>query len=232
MVCRSSTSAAIHYIRVVGAAIDVGAFELEPAPPAVLGDYNHDGIVDAADFTVWRNALGANVTPYSGADGSGNGIVDQADCGVWKTHFGQSVGSGGSAGASPSQGAVPEPVAQLAITAGPPSTLSDGSAAARSARGAAPPLTDAVFTMLGQRTPARSTVARTALRRAAVDTAISDSLLLVCHKGARPMPAEDSAQAVDHSRQDTDTRRERMRNLEVKWRTAVRGSTDLAQVVV
>ena len=44
------------------------------------GDFNHDNIVNAADYTVWRNGLGTTYT--------------LADYGVWKTHFGQGLGSG------------------------------------------------------------------------------------------------------------------------------------------
>src|SRR5262249_16806154 len=40
--------------------------------PLSEGDYNHNGVVDAADYTVWRDHLGANVAPYSGADGDGS----------------------------------------------------------------------------------------------------------------------------------------------------------------
>ncbi|QDU89862.1 Arylsulfatase precursor [Pirellulimonas nuda] len=48
------------------------------------GDYNLDGAVDAADYTVWRDTLGQKVPPYTGADGNGDGVVDQADSEVWK----------------------------------------------------------------------------------------------------------------------------------------------------
>ncbi|WP_231930894.1 hypothetical protein [Botrimarina hoheduenensis] len=50
------------------------------------GDYNNDGQVDAADYTVWRDALGSQMN--LAADGSGNGIVDQADYNVWVNNFG------------------------------------------------------------------------------------------------------------------------------------------------
>jgi hypothetical protein len=66
---------------------------LAPAPPALPGDYNQDRSVDAADYVLWRRALGTSVAAYSGADGSGNGIVDQADHGVWQAHFGQTMPS-------------------------------------------------------------------------------------------------------------------------------------------
>ena len=60
-------------------------------PANLAGDYNLNGTVDAADYTLWRDTLGAIVTPFSGADGSGNGVVDQADYDVWKAHFGQTA---------------------------------------------------------------------------------------------------------------------------------------------
>ena len=55
------------------------------------GDFNADGRVDAADYTVWRNGLGTNYT--------------QADYLQWKSHFGQS----GSGAVVPGVAAVPEP---------------------------------------------------------------------------------------------------------------------------
>ena len=72
--------------------IDIGAFELQPIPPALPGDYNHNNVVDAADYTVWRDMLGTSgLALYEGADGSGDGMVDAADYGVWKSHFGQTL---------------------------------------------------------------------------------------------------------------------------------------------
>ena len=72
-----------------------------PQPPELPGDYNADGRVNTADYTVWRNALGTNVDEYTGADGDGDGQVDAGDYGVWKTHFGESLG-----GASNGSGAI------------------------------------------------------------------------------------------------------------------------------
>ncbi len=65
------------------------------------GDYNADGRVDAADYTVWRDALNQNVTPLTGADGNGDGTVDLLDRAIWAANY----GSSGSATAT----AVPEP---------------------------------------------------------------------------------------------------------------------------
>ncbi len=65
------------------------------------GDFNLDGSVDAADYVVWRHALGHSGVTFVGADASGNGIVDNADYNIWRSHFGESVplaGSGASFG--------------------------------------------------------------------------------------------------------------------------------------
>jgi endonuclease/exonuclease/phosphatase family metal-dependent hydrolase len=75
------------------------------------GDYNGDGTVDGADYTVWRDTLHQSGDGLA-ADGNGDGTVDGDDYLVWKTHFGQSAGSG--LGASP-PAAVPEP-AGLVLT--------------------------------------------------------------------------------------------------------------------
>jgi Concanavalin A-like lectin/glucanases superfamily/Dockerin type I domain len=71
----------------------------------VSGDYNKDGVVNAADYTVWRNHLGQNfqLDNENPAD-SNPGVVDQADYAYWKSRFGATSGSGAAAAA-----AVPEP---------------------------------------------------------------------------------------------------------------------------
>ena len=75
-----------------GARIDVGAFEVQGESTApIRGDYNGDGSIDAADYTVWRDQFGRAVTPLAGADGDGSGVVDADDYSVWKSNFGRSV---------------------------------------------------------------------------------------------------------------------------------------------
>jgi hypothetical protein len=85
------------------------------APGAVplAGDYNSDRIVDAADFTVWRDTLGqANVG--LAADGNGDRNVDAADYLVWKNNFGTTWPAGGGAAA----GRLPEPTCVSASVIG------------------------------------------------------------------------------------------------------------------
>lgn len=70
-------------------------YELGLTATSVLpGDYNHDGVVDAADYAVWRHSLGQSVAAGTGADGNGDGLVTQADYDLWRSHFGQTSGSG------------------------------------------------------------------------------------------------------------------------------------------
>jgi len=74
----------------------------------VEGDYNGNGVVDAADYTVYRDTLGDSVTPGTGADGDGDGTIGPGDYSYWKTRFGNTSGSGSGAGAAAAT-AVPEP---------------------------------------------------------------------------------------------------------------------------
>lgn len=77
-------------------------------PDGVAGDYNGDGAIDAADYTVWRDTLDS--TSDLRADGNGNSVIDAGDYDVWRTNYG--AGGGLSAAA-----AAPEP-AGLALAAG------------------------------------------------------------------------------------------------------------------
>lgn len=67
------------------------------------GDFNDDGLVDAADYTVWRDNLGGNASVLNG-NGSGSTTVIQADYNLWRSNFGAS-------GASSDVSVVPEPSA-------------------------------------------------------------------------------------------------------------------------
>jgi hypothetical protein len=95
-----------------GERIDIGAFELDTIIPApeFVGDYNHNDLVDAADYTVWRNNVGQIVAKFHGADGNGDGIIDRDDYLVWKAHYGevpQGAGSATSAAQAPASTAAP-----------------------------------------------------------------------------------------------------------------------------
>jgi poly(beta-D-mannuronate) lyase len=88
--------------------------ELDDLFAVLPGDYNLDGIVDALDYTVWRNTVGSE-TEFA-ADGNGDGEIDVADYEIWKMHYGESASGSGSGGIA----AVPEPagVALACVGAG------------------------------------------------------------------------------------------------------------------
>lgn len=68
----------------------------------LAGDYNSNGIVDAADYTIWRDTVGSTTDPR--ADGSSsvagvpNGVVDGFDYDHWKANFGNVLVLGGGSG--------------------------------------------------------------------------------------------------------------------------------------
>jgi hypothetical protein len=79
----------------------------------LLGDYNGNGIVDAADYTVWRDTLGS--TTNLAADGNINGQIDADDLAVWNSDFGHTAGNGSAAAAF---GTVPEPATLSLLSVG------------------------------------------------------------------------------------------------------------------
>jgi hypothetical protein len=110
-------SRVVDFDGVGGARIDMGAVEMTPAGPALVGDYNLNHSVDAADYVLWRKTNGASVPqPFGGADGDGNSVVNANDYTVWRSRFGNTSPGAGSA----AQGLSGEPVgsASLAKTSG------------------------------------------------------------------------------------------------------------------
>jgi hypothetical protein len=81
-----------------------GRIEYVTTSPAVLGDYNNNGTVDAADYVLWRNngpLQNEGVTP---------GSVTPEDYQFWRSRFGATSGSGSGAAIGGAVGdAVPEP---------------------------------------------------------------------------------------------------------------------------
>jgi hypothetical protein len=89
-----------------GAAEDNTAF-FSLAAPGLLGDFNEDGKVDAADYVVWRKN-GANPLPND------SGLTtSQARFDLWRANFGNMQMPGGGSG-----GAVPEPASAALLLLG------------------------------------------------------------------------------------------------------------------
>jgi hypothetical protein len=102
-----SSTSAINGDKVVAFTLDAG----------LDGDYNGDGFVDAVDYTVWRNNLGAVDESSINDNGDGLNGVDANDYTLWKSQYGEGVppgaGSGGL-GSTP----VPEPSCMLLVAVG------------------------------------------------------------------------------------------------------------------
>jgi hypothetical protein len=86
----------------------------------VAGDYNNNGVVDPADYVVWRSTQGTNSVLLNDPTG---GTIGSAQLDTWRAHFGQTASSGSAAIAN---AAIPEPgtlalfiVGALAISARP-----------------------------------------------------------------------------------------------------------------
>lgn len=77
------------------------------------GDYNADGVIDAADYTVWRDFFGQSGGVLA-ADGNGDRVVDALDYTVWHNNYGSTVAP--SATSTSSSVSIPEPRSALLFT--------------------------------------------------------------------------------------------------------------------
>jgi fibronectin-binding autotransporter adhesin len=79
-----------------------GTGVLTVTPAGVPGDYNNNGVVDAADYVIWRSG-GPLQNEVSGVT---TGTVTAEDYEAWRARFGNNSGSGSGSGGG---AAVPEP---------------------------------------------------------------------------------------------------------------------------
>jgi hypothetical protein len=88
----------IHF-STTGNAVGHSGFQLRLLVPGPLpGDFNLDGGVNAADYTVWRNSLGTlfDLNGNGNETGGSAGIVDRADYELWKLHYGEHMPGAGA----------------------------------------------------------------------------------------------------------------------------------------
>ncbi|MGI9457851.1 MAG: PEP-CTERM sorting domain-containing protein, partial [Aeoliella sp.] len=82
--------------------------------PQVEGDYDNNGMVDTADYTVWREQLGATLTLPNEDPTVTPGQVTIEDYTVWKNNFGMTA----AAGSATSFAVVPEPTCIALLISG------------------------------------------------------------------------------------------------------------------
>jgi hypothetical protein len=80
-----------------------------------FGDYNRSGLIDVADYDVWRSGFGLT-GPDLAADGNGDERIDAADYIVWRANFDGGAGSGSALGSSFGS-SVPEPASGILLIA-------------------------------------------------------------------------------------------------------------------
>ncbi|MEQ8849884.1 GDSL-type esterase/lipase family protein [Botrimarina sp.] len=91
---------------VLGAAHDLYQQALSPAAAFTPADFNGDGSVDAADYTVWRDSLGlTDLTPYQLGDANGDRQVTNTDYQAWAASY-----------QSPADAAAPSPTPEPAAS--------------------------------------------------------------------------------------------------------------------
>jgi hypothetical protein len=93
--------------------------------PIQAGDYNNDNVVNAADYTVWRDHLGGTLLTNETVS---PGIVDAADYAEWKAHFNidytkittimDNIGFTNAGSASLATSSVPEPATRWLLLVG------------------------------------------------------------------------------------------------------------------
>jgi hypothetical protein len=82
-------------------------------PIGLNGDYNGNDEIDAADYTVWRDALTAGATSLT--NDPTPGTVDESDFLYWRAHYGESLGSGAG---GPALASIPEPTSLAPLLVG------------------------------------------------------------------------------------------------------------------
>lgn len=80
---------------VSGYRVEIGK-ELFAIDLAIAGDYNRDGEVNHADYTVWAAHVGASNNLGLNADGNDDGLIDTADYTVWRDHLGDFIDDHGN----------------------------------------------------------------------------------------------------------------------------------------
>jgi hypothetical protein len=69
--------------------------------PVESGDFNGDGFIDAADYTIWRDNENLTGVGLAGGDGNNDGTVDALDYAIWSQQYAPAVNEGAAA--------IPEP---------------------------------------------------------------------------------------------------------------------------
>jgi hypothetical protein len=206
-------------------AAEVGRIALVQSAPALAGDYNGDGAVNAADVVVWRKNQGQFVAAGTHGDGDENGFINQKDYDLWRANFGLSSSSAATQWISAvpywsvpslrlidfvsygpqtmdvSRGRVPDGFGPYQYFATPTPGMSNvtppASGAAVAQAAATPMSADGFFERIGEATPRR----RASSPAARVDLA-DDDLLLTALAARRAERESESEEPIPSTRRE------------------------------
>ena len=94
--------------------LSVPIYHYSFALPLLQGDYNRNGIVDAADYVFWRENVGAAAGTLP--NDTAGGAIGQAQYDLWRSNFGAASSGSGSASGSLTTNSVPEPAKGALLT--------------------------------------------------------------------------------------------------------------------
>jgi hypothetical protein len=84
----------------------IGGIDWTPALATLAGDYDGNGSVGPSDYARWRAAFGRRVARGNGADGNSDGIVDARDYILWRNAAGPGAGASFETSSVPEPAAV------------------------------------------------------------------------------------------------------------------------------
>ena len=65
----------------------VPVLDLDVTITRLPGDFDDNDVVNSLDYDLWKNTFGMNVTAGTAADGNADGIVDAADYTIWRDNY-------------------------------------------------------------------------------------------------------------------------------------------------
>jgi sugar lactone lactonase YvrE len=72
---------------VIDDVLGISSLAFLPADDAIAGDYDSNGQVELTDYEKWQADFGKWVAKGGGADGNGDGIVNAADYAIWRDNY-------------------------------------------------------------------------------------------------------------------------------------------------
>jgi hypothetical protein len=106
---------ALDEIQIYDRMLTLSEVQVLASVPYPQGDYNRSGEVDTADYVLWRDQVGQNVSACSGADANCNTLVENIEYQPWRRNFGRTSITFGASSHIERTTNVPEPTSLLCM---------------------------------------------------------------------------------------------------------------------